>query len=183
MRKFSAKNKILMLSVVWIILSGLMLAYFFNFLDISNQRALDSLARQKSDLVQLQAERESFKQAQADLDRLNKQPYQPGDFFSQDVSLVNEIKTLENLSQQRQVTMLLSGISGTVLTAPKAKTITPIVMVPYGISLNGSFPQVINFIESLENLPFITNVANVSVSAADKGQVSANLNAFLYLKK
>lgn len=183
MNKLSAKNKIFALLAVWIVLSALMFGYFFNFLDKSNQLALASIAGKNKDLAQLKAERESYKQAQADLDKLDQKAYLPESFFSQDISLVNEIRTLEDLSKKLNVDMRLSGISGTVNTAAKAKTITPIVIVPYSLGLTGDFFQIVDFVESLENLAFITNVSALSISAADKGLVNANLSALFYLKK
>ena len=79
--------------------------------------------------------------------------------------------------------MQLSGVSGTINTAPKAKTTTALVVIPYSISLSGSLQDVLNFIETLENLSFITNVGSVSIAAADSGSVSAGLTANFYLRK
>lgn len=183
MNKLSAKNKIFVLLAVWFILSVCMFGSFFNFLDIANQRALDSMAKQKKELAQLKAERESYKQAQGDLDKLAQSLYQPDAFFSRDITLVNELQILEDLSKKLNVDIQLSGISGTVNTIPKAKTITPIGMVPYGIGVSGSFSDVVDFVESLENLAFISNVSSISISSADKGLVHANLSSGLYLKK
>ena len=68
------------------------------------------MAQQRKDLANLKAERESYRLAKEDLEALANKTYQPVDFFSKDVSLVTEIKTLEALGEQMGVTMQLSGL-------------------------------------------------------------------------
>ena len=157
--------------------------YFFGILDNSNQQIVAGMAKQKKDLQALQAQNQSYLQAKADLKQLADQAYQPEDFFSRDISLVNELRVLEGLKQKMGVQMQISGISGTIANAPRAKTITPLVYIHYGITVTGSLSQVVDFIETLENLSFITNVSNVSITAADKGQVNAGMSADFYLRK
>jgi hypothetical protein len=183
MKKTSAKNKIILLLLAWLILSVVMFTYFFKLLDGQNQATLDSMAQERKDLAALQAQDASYKQAQADLQELANKPLQPEDFFTSDISLVNEIQTLENLALKYNLKMQLSGVAGTVNSLPNAGTVTPIGMVSYGISLSGDFFQVVNFIESLEHLSFITNPTNISIGAADGGNVSASMTANFYLRK
>jgi hypothetical protein len=183
MKNFSAKNKIIFLALGWLILSFAMFIFFFKIMDHRNQQTLDSMAEERKALVVLQAESDSYKKAQADLDQLSGMAIQPDNFFSSDINLVNEIKTLEALSQKYNVQMQLSGVSGTINSAPKANTVTPIVVVPYSISLNGDLSSAVNFIENLENLSFITNVSSLAINAADKGLVHVSLAANFYLKK
>ena len=173
----------MILVLAWALVSAAMLLYFFKFLDGSNQKILDSMDGQKKILGSLLAEKRSEELAQKDLEELAKKTLQPGDFFSKDITLVNELKTLESLSSKYNVDMTTSGISGTVSTAAKAKTITPIVTIPYSISINGNLVSVVKVIETLENLSFITNVSNISISAGDKGKVNASMTANFYLKK
>ncbi len=184
MRKISAKNKIILLLLVWLILSVVMFMYLFKLLDNQNQATLDSMAQERSNLAALQAQYASYKQAQADLDKLaNEKSPQPEDFFTSDISLVNEIQTLENLAAKYNLKMQLSGVAGTINSLQSANTVTPIAIVPYSISLSGDFFQVVNFIESLEHLKFITNPTNISIEAADGGNVTASMTANFYLKK
>jgi hypothetical protein len=183
MKKFSAKNKIVLLLLAWLILSAAMFLYFFKLLDSQNQATLDSMAQERKDLAVLQAQDASYKKAQADLQVLADKPLQPENFFTSDTSLVNEIQTLENLAAKYNLKMQLSGVAGTIGSLPNANTVTPIGMVQYGISLNGDFFQVVNFIESLEHLSFITNPTNISIGAAEGGNVSASMTANFYLKK
>ena len=179
----SAKNKILGLLAAWLLLTLLMFWFFFGLLDKSNKNALDGMSQQRKDLAVLKAERQSYEQAQADLKRLEKESFQPDNFFSRDTALVNEIQTLERLGNKLNVNMQLSGISGTVSTALKAKTQTSLVQISYNINLDGDLSQVVDFIESLENLEFITNVNRVSITAAEGRRVSANLTAYFYIKR
>lgn len=179
----SAKNKIIALIFGWLAVSCLMFLYLFKILDASNQATLDGMAKDQSNLVILQAQDKSYKQAQADLQQLAQKPNQPDDFFSTDINLVDEIQTLEDLAAKYNLTMQLSGVAGTIGSLPPAPTKTPIALVPYGITLNGDFFQVVNFIENLEHLSFITNVGNLNIGATDKGSVTASLNANFYLRK
>ncbi|MBI5530055.1 MAG: hypothetical protein HY918_00965 [Candidatus Doudnabacteria bacterium] len=183
MGKFSAKNKVIILFTSWLAVSLVMFLFIFGILDESNQKIVDSMAKQRQELALLKAEKASYLKAQQDLQTLAKKQYQPDNFFSKDVALVKEIETLETWADKVGVQMQLSGISGTVATAAKAKTATSIAMVPYGINLNGSLEQVVNYIEVLENLGFVTNLTSVSLSSADRGTVSANLTANFYLSK
>lgn len=183
MKKSSAKNKIILLLIAWLILSAVMFMYLFKILDGQNQATLDSMAQERKDLAALQAQDASYKQAQADLQELAGKPLQPENFFSSDIALVDEIQTLENLAAKYNLKMQLSGVAGTIGTLPNAGTITPIGIVPYGINLNGDFFQVVNFIESMEHLSFITNPTNISIGATEGGNVTVNLAANFYLRK
>jgi Tfp pilus assembly protein PilO len=183
MKGFSAKNKIIVVLIIWLTVSAAMFLFFFNLLDNQNQATLDSMAQERKDLVVLQAQDASYKKAQADLQELAGKPLQPQDFFTSDTSLVYEIQTLENLAAKYNLKMQIGGVAGTVNSLMSAGTVTPIVTVPYSISLNGDFFQVVNFIESLEHLSFITNPTNISIEASDNGNVSASMTANFYLRK
>ncbi len=178
-----AKNKIFLALAGWAIVSALMFFYFFNILDQANQRTLNSMAQQKKDLAALKAERESYRLAKQDLEDLAKKTYQPADFFSKDISLVAEIKTLESLGEQMGVSMQLSGVSGTASAAAKAKTTTPLAAIPYSIYLSGPLGQVVKFIEAVENLSFVTKTDSLNINAAENGNVTAALGASFYIKK
>lgn len=183
MKNLSSKNKLILLLLVWLLVSGGMFLYFFPILDNSNQQILNSMATNQKDLALLLSESESYKQAQDDLQKLTTEPLQPDDFFSRDINLVNEIQALEDLATKYNVQMQLSGISGTVNTAGKAPTITPIVTIPYSIVLNGDLGSVVNFIENLEHLSFVVNLTSFSINASGQGTVTASLSSNFYLRK
>jgi Tfp pilus assembly protein PilO len=131
----------------------------------------------------LEAEKQSFDFAQKDLEQLSRMPLQPENFFSQDVTLVSELETLEKLGSQLNVRVELSGISGTVKNAAKAKTASDIVTIPYNISVRGSYPQIVNFLEYFENLPFVTTLTSLAIRSTGEGEVIMSGNALFYLKR
>lgn len=179
----SAKNKIYLVVFVWIILS-LAISYFvFKKLGASNQTVLDEIGVLKKDEARLEAERQSFLQAKDDLEKLAAEKIQPENFFSQDITLVNEIRRLEKLAQDLGLKLTLSGISGTLKTATKAGTNSEIFQIPYSIQVQGNLDKVVSFLEYLENLEYITAVNVGTLSAADGQAVNASFNAAFYLKK
>jgi len=178
-----AKNKIIVLFIVWLCVSASMFLWLFKILDGVNQATLNSMAQDRANLVVLQAQDQSYKQAQTDLKQLAAKTNQPDNFFTSDIALVGEIQVLENLSQKYNVQMQLSGVSGTINNLSKASTVTPLAMVPYGISLSGDFVQVVNFIESLEHLSFVTNVTTLTLTSGNNNNVNAGLSANFYLRK
>lgn len=141
------------------------------------------MAQQRKDLANLKAERESYRLAKEDLEDLAKKSYQPADFFSKDISLVTEIKTLEALGEQMGVIMQLSGVSGTAAAAAKAKTTTALAVIPYSIYLSGPLDKVVKYIEAVENLSFVTKTEALSINAAENGNVNAVLGASFFIKK
>lgn len=183
MKSFSAKNKILILCSVWLVLSASMFLFFFKILDVENQKTLISMGDDRTTLVNLQNEDKSFKQAQSDLNEISSGAYQPNNFFSKDVTFVTEIQTLDNLAAKYNVVMELSGVSGTINTLPPAPTATALAIVPYSLSLTGNLTQVVNFIENMENLNFVTNINAVSVSSSGQNLVTASLSANFYLSR
>lgn len=183
MNKFSAKNKIILACVIWVAISALMFMFLFKILDTSNQAIIDSYAVQEQKLNVLLAEQQSYLKANEDLNTVSQERYQPDDLFSKDVSLVNELATLENLSQNFNVKMTISGLSGTINTAKKAATKSEIYQIPYSLTLSGTLNDCEAFLESLENLKFVTTTSSLTVTTASDGKVLINLNAFFYLKK
>ena len=183
MKNISAKTKIIILLCAWLAVCALMFGYIFPLLDKANESVLDTQSKLLTSLSLLKAENESYKQSQADLQKLAQQPIQPSDFFSRDVTFVNEIVDLDDLSKKNNVQMQFSGVSGTVGSAAKASTITPVAQIPYSLSISGNLPDVLNFLKELENAGFITTINTVNMSGADLGHVNASLSANFYLKK
>jgi hypothetical protein len=177
----SAKNKIYLVCAVWIFLCGLMFFYLFTILDKSNEKLVNGFAEQLHQTEVLQAEQESYKQANADLNKVKTEKYQPEDLFSKDVSLVNELKTLENLGLQSNIKLEISGLSGTVQTAPKAGTKSNIRQIPYGLTLTGSLNNCIAFMETLEHLKFVTTINSLTVTTGSD-IVNINLSGLFYLR-
>lgn len=181
--KLSAQKKIYLVSAVWLAVVFLMFNLGFKFLDSSNKKTREKIQEQTKEEAVLINEKESYDSAKKDLDELKAKTVQPEEFFSKDITLVNEIKFLEELGSQYGVKLNLSGLSGTVKTAPKAKTQSDIVIAPYGINVAGSFPNVLAFLEHMENLPFLTQLTGFSLSAAGGKDVVLNMSANFYLER
>ena len=160
-----------------------MLGYIFKILDKSNQKALTDMAEERQNLAVLQTEDQSFKKAQSDLQKIAEKSMSPEDFFSRDITLVKEIETVQAMEQKYGVKMMLSGVAGTIKSLSPAPTASQIAVVPYNINLNGSLSQVMDFVEALENVSFVSNINGLSLSAGGENKVNANLSANFYLLK
>lgn len=177
------KNKIYMAVFFWLLGSGIMFGYLFKKIDSSNQTLIQEMSGLKRQEANLEAEKKSFIEAQNDLGQIENEKLKPEQFFSQDVTLVNEIRRLESIARDIGIEMELSGISGTLKNATKAGAKSEIFQIPYIISLKGPLSKVVAFMEYMENLEFITKTGQVNLSAAGKGEVNVTFNSFLYLKK
>ena len=181
------KNNTAKISVtlaVWAVLTAGMFVYGFKIVENTNAQSQAKLSALNSELALLQAERDSFNNAKKDLDALNKKDMQPEDFFSKDITLVNEIRFFENLAEKVGITMTLSGPSGTAKSAPKAKSLSgDIVTVSLNIGINGPFPKVIEFAEAMENLPFATQTTGLTLGALSGNEVSATFVGNFYFRK
>ena len=162
---------------------GAMLGYFFKILDVSNAAQVAAMAKDRKNLAVLVAERESYNQARRDLEQMAKENLQPDDFFTSDINFVKELEILEGINERMNVKMQISGIAGTAATTPKAKTITNLGIVPIGISISGDLPTVVDFVETLENLSFITTAGGFTINSADLNNVTLNLSGSFYIKK
>ena len=182
-KKLSAKNKIFAILAAWVVAGLVLQFYIYKILDNSNTALVGKIEQQNREVSVLDAERISFEKAQEDLNELSKKELQPEDLFSRDVTLVNEVKYLEELGRSLGLELNLSGLSGTTKNAPKAKTQGELVVVPYVMNVVGSFSKVVDFIETFENLPFITVLEGLSLSTLGTGEVSVNMRANFYLKK
>ena len=179
----SAKNKIFFYLFVWVVLCSGMFFWVFKNMTVSNQASLDETMTLKKEEALLEAQKQSFIQAKNDLAKLKSYEIQPEDFFSKDVTLVNEIRRLEAVSQTLSLNTTFSGISGTLKTAVKAPTKSSIVKIPFNINTKGTLANTVAFMEYLENLEFMTSVNLASVSSAGEGEVNASFSAAFYLKK
>lgn len=181
--KLTAQNKIYVIFAVWLAVVFFMFGRGFKFFDSSNGQIGKNIQEQIQEETILRNEKESFDSAKKDLSELEKKEIQPEEFFSKDITLVNEIQFLENLGRQYGVKLYLSGLSGTVKTASPAKTQSNIVVVPYSINVSGSFPNVLAFIKHMETLPFLTQLTGFSLNAASGGDIVVNMSANFYLER
>ncbi len=183
MNTLTAKQKIIILGFGWLVLCLSMYSYFFKILDKKNQALAFAIVEENRKLLVLEAEKQSFNQAQADLGLLSKQSISPDSFFSKDISLVREIQELEIQAENAGVTLSINNLSGTVKNASKAKALGDIVYVSATLGVKGGLPEVISYMEYIEQARFVANIPSISFTAADQGRVSAALETQFYLKR
>ena len=181
MTKFSYKYKIYIVVAVWVVVSAVLFGYVFDLINNGSQATVDEIVTKKKELLELQAEQRSYQLGKTDLQQLEKKELQPDNFFSSDTSLVREISTLENLAVSNNLKITI-GIGGTSNALLKAKTASELLLAPYNMSLSGSYSDILNFMQSVEKLGFITHFKTLLV--ANSGQtVTASASAIFYIKK
>ena len=183
MHKVSVKNKLISACLVWVVLCFIMFGFVFPKQQKNSLSIITQLKDLKSQQLVLEAEKNNYLEAKNDLDKLVKAEIAPKDFFSKNITLVSEIKKLENLASELGIKLTLSGISGTLQSATRAKTVSEIFSIPYTINLEGPLDKTISYIEYLENLEFINSIGQMDISAGDKGVVLVNLSANFYIIK
>lgn len=180
---FNAKIKIFITGILWVLLCVSMPGYFFKILDSSNSVLIEKIATQKKELEELKIEKDSFQKAKTDLENFALQPYQPENFFSNEINVVNELKTLEALGPKLNLNVTMSGLSGTIGGASKAQVEGDIVQLPYNFTIAGPYNKALQFVEILENLDFVIHNSSVSVSPGAGGNVNIILSSYLFLKR
>lgn len=176
------KSKIYLVTLIFFGLAAIMFFFGFGRLHTRNVRLSSDVAAQRQTLEKLLQEQHSFEQGKKDIETLKIKSIQPDDLFSQDTRVVKEIKTLEGLSNTYTLDMNLL-VSGTAKDAQKVKSSTQLLFVPYSIEVSGPFDKVLAFLDSAENLSFISPVKTLSISAQKGGVVKTILTADFYIKK
>jgi Tfp pilus assembly protein PilO len=180
------RNKIYIMMAAYLACCFALFGYGFTLLEGSNDAAATALKDRRRQYNDLLNEQRSFELGNQDLTTLGTKPYQPDDFFSQDVHVVNEIKTLEALGQESGLEFDLA-VSGTAASGTKTPGVTgEIISIPYTINLTGKFADITAFLRRTEQLGFITHIKALSLIAEEgenAGKVKALLNATFYIKK
>lgn len=182
MKKTSFKNRIFVLLVTLVVFLTSLFVYFFGLLDKSNNALVEKNSAEKKELLELEAEQRNFELGKQDLDSLSNRPYKPENFFSQDITLVKEIKELELFAKNSKVDLKLS-VAGTIATAIKAKTIGDIYQIPYTIQVIGPFSNVVGFLKTLEKSDFVTHLTSANVNTVKSTEVNAVFSGLFYIKK
>lgn len=175
-------HKIYLTLLVWLALT--VGAFFYGFptladglvkLQTSHQAQIDT--RDK-----LVAQAKALEKMKKDLEALKKESIQSQDFFTSDTKLVNEIKHIEGIAQNTKtaLTISISGSADKAAAAPDTKS--KLAIVPYTISLEGAFPDTINFLKYLENSYFISPVNGLSINSDGTDIVTTKIltNFFIY---
>lgn len=174
--------KIYVVVGAFIVLALAMFLLVFKSLQSRNAVLSADVADKRQSLEQLLQEQRSFEQGIQDLENLKTRPFQPENLFSRDTRVVKEIQILEDLSKIYSLDMVLQ-ISGTAKEAQKVKSTSELLSVPYTMEITGPFDKVLAFLDSSENLSFISPVKTLNITALEDGGVKATLTADFYLKK
>lgn len=183
MKNLSSKYKIIILLVVFLAFAVGMFTSGYDILATRNQALADGASKQRMEYEVLQREQRSAEQAKKDLTELESKPFPPQELFSKDTKVVKEIKILEDNAAKYGVTMTLT-ISGTTKTAAKVPAVSSeLFTIPYIITLEGPFENLINFVQATEHLPFVTYTKMVNISAQPENKVRLVMNSDFYLRK
>lgn len=176
------KTKIYALSLGFIVIVFIMFFFVYGRLQSRNTQLSTDVASQRKALEQLLQEQRSYELGKKDIESLKTRTVQPDDLFSRDTRLVKEIKTLENLSKANEVEMSLQ-ITGTAKNAQKVKSFSQILSIPYSITIKGEFDKILAFLDSAENLSFVSPVKTINITAQEEGGVLTVVTADFYIKQ
>lgn len=176
------KSKIYIVVFSFFLVSAIMFLFVFGKLHDRNIRLSTDVSSKRQTLEQLAQEQRSFEQGKKDVEALKTKAVQPGELFSRDTRVVKEIKTLEDLSKINELDMTLL-ISGTAKNAQKVKSSAQILSLPYSVTVTGAFDKTLAFLDSIENLNFITPVKTLTISAQKGGVVKSTISADFYIQK
>ncbi len=179
---WSNKQKIYALAAVYLVGCLVLFLYGFKLLDRSNAALALAVTDQRKQLTDLQNELRNYQLGKQDIDALTQKPHHPDDFFSKDVRVVNEIKTLEALGNGTGLDFRLS-VSGTAQSGAKTPNVKgEILSIPYTVTLTGPFPNVVAFLETMERLSFVTHVKTIAINSQGD-DVTAVFNATFFITK
>lgn len=169
-------------AIAFCILLGLIVLYGFPWLSSLQAGKLSAILEQKKTVVELGQEKTNIEQAKKDLTELRSKARIPEEFFSKDITLVDDIRLLEMRANDSGVDLTLT-VSGTLSTAVKAKNTSELFVVPFSVQLKGAFGNVVAYMDFLEHFGTLFTVRNVSIIGAAGDDVTANLVGNFYLRK
>jgi Tfp pilus assembly protein PilO len=183
MNSLNSKTKVILVIIVFLIFAVAMYMFGFGILGNRNQVAADSISQRRIELEVLSREQKSFEQGKKDLAQLEQSLYPPGELFSRDTKVVNEIQQLEATAQRYSVELDIA-VAGTSKTAVKVPDTTgELFAIPYTITLSGPFSNILLFMQASERLPFITHAKDVSVSVNAENAARTVISSEFYIKK
>lgn len=183
MKNLSNKIKIFLVAATFLLFAGGMFLYGYGILGARNQAIADSVTQRRLELDILQREQKNFEQGKKDLAQLESATYPPEQLFSNDTKVVKEIQQMEAAANLYNLQMELS-ISGTTKTAEKVPgAAEDLYVIPYTLTLNGTFNDTLLFTQATEHLPFVTQVKQVAVSVAKDDQATTIFTSEFYIKK
>lgn len=183
MKGIANKTKIIIVVAVFIIFATVMFLFGYGIMAGRNQATADLIASKKTELESLKREQKSFEEGKKDLAQLKDSVYPPEELFSSDTKVVKEIQQLEATALRYDLELRIS-VSGNTKTALKVPgTIGELYAIPYTISLDGEFRNILKFMQTAERLPFITHAKSVSVNVTSKDETNTSITSEFYIKK
>lgn len=183
MTGLASQTKIIILAIGFVLFAAGMYLFGYGIMAGRNQVLTDAIAEQNVQLEVLQREQKSFEQGKKDLAILEKSTYPPDELFSQDTKVVKEIQQIETAAQRYGVELSLS-VSGSAKAAKKVEgTASELYVVPYTITLNGSIDNILQLIQAIERMPFVTHVNTLSIMASPEDQTKTVIASEFYIKK
>lgn len=168
--------------VVFCLLLGFAVLYGLPWLSDLQASKLSAILEQKKTVVELRQEQANIEQAKKDLSELSTKAHVPEEFFSKDITLVDDIRLLEKRANDLGVDLTLT-VSGTLNTAVKSKSASELYVVPFSVQLKGVFGNVVAYMDFLEHFGTLFTVRNVSLLGSTGDNVTANLVGNFYLRK
>lgn len=183
MSKLSYRIKLFIVIIVFAVFAAVMFGFGYTILESRNTTRLDVVNKQHLELEVLQREQKNFEQGKKDLATLDQKTYPPSELFSKDTKVVKEIRTLEELADRYSLDLTLS-IAGTSKNAIKAPGVaSELFVVPYTVSVEGSFVNILNYIAATEHTSFVTHAQEVQITSMDNAKSRATITSQFYLKK
>ncbi len=183
MKGINSKTRIILLLVVFVLFAAGMFFFGYGIMAGRNQVTADAVAARRVELEVLQREQKSFEQGKKDIAQLKESSYPPEELFSSDTKVVKEIQKLEEAAQRYNLELDIT-VTGTTKTALKVTGTTgELYAVPYTITLNGDFNNILLFMQTAERLPFITHTKILSVTVAAEDGSRTVITSEFYLKK
>ncbi len=178
------KQKIYFNVILSVLLLGAIFGYVLPKMSNSLIALQNSHQSQIIKLKQLNEQARSLTKMNEDLSVLNQMPVKPSDFFTSDATLVNEIKTIEDVAAKTNSTMTLS-ISGTADKAVAVNSASGLSQVSYSVSLKSTFPDTVRFIKYMEHRYFISPITGINISGDpdNKGGITATILSNFYIYK
>ena len=183
MKGLTNKVKIILVSAVFILFAAGMFLFGYGIMAGRNQSSADIIAQRRVELESLKREQQSFEQGKKDLAQLDASAHPPAELFSRDTKVVKEIQQLESTAQRYDLELKIS-VTGTAKTAvPVVGTSGELFAVPYTISLDGDFGNILKFMQTAERLPFITHAKSLTFNAIGPDESHASISSEFYIKK
>ena len=175
MQGFSAKQKLVLIVVSALVAFGVVLFVVLKPLSSDLDTLHQEVQAQKDHLNLLILEEASYKTVSADLERIKERVEEIKSLFPDKEQLVRFVERLEAIAQNLEsdfaitITDTAEGAqtSGTPATEQQVYTIVPnlqnVEVIPFDFRLSGSFIGVVQFLQTLENQPFFSEVESFAL--------------------